>query len=149
MVVPRDGKANRSGEDESVATEATSPWEVLPRLRDLMQRFPFAICDVSFLPLSKPDMKIALKLAWDLAASDRQRAAIEAGFLSLSQFQAGVGDQPIDGDFPPAADPVETAALVNAWMPWAERCETDKWNLWVELVQFKQQRIAKSLVQAA
>jgi hypothetical protein len=134
---------------DAAATSATNPWEALPRLRDLIRRHPFAICDASSLPLPKAEMKIALKVAWDLAACDTQRAEIEAGFLHLSQFQDGIGAEPIDGDFPATADPAETAALVNRWVPWSELCQDDKWSLWVELVAFKQQRRAQSVAQAA
>jgi hypothetical protein len=114
-----------------------------------MQLHPFAICDVALLPLPKADMKNALKVAWDLAARDGHRAEIEAGFLYLSQFQEGVGAEPISGDFPATADPVETAALVNHWIPWSTLCQEDKWSLWVELAEFKRQRLPKSLANAA
>jgi hypothetical protein len=134
---------------EPAATGTTNPWEALPRLRDLMQRHPFAICDASTLPLPKPEMKIALKVAWDLAASAMQRAEIETGFLHLSQFQDGVGPEPIDGDFPAVSDPVESAALVSRWAPWAELCRDDKWSLWVELIDFKKRRIARTVAEAA
>ncbi len=126
-----------------------SPWGALPRLRELMQLHPLAICDVALLPLPKSDMKNALKVAWDLAARDAQRAEIEAGFLYLSQFQQGVGPEPIRGDFPETADPAETAALVNRWVPWATLCQEEKWSLWVELVEFKRQRLPKSMANAA
>ena len=63
MVAPLDDSAANASESDAVAAGAMSPWEALPRLRDLMQRYPFAICDVSFLPLPKADMKIALEVA--------------------------------------------------------------------------------------
>ena len=144
---PIDGQPGSAR--DAAATSATNPWEALPRLRDLLKRRPFAIYDASALPLPKAEMKIALKVAWDLAASDTQRAEIEAGFLQLSQFQDGIGAEPIDGDFPPTADPAETAALVNRWVPWAGLCQDDKWALWVELAAFKQQRRVQSVAQAA
>ncbi len=131
------------------AAGISNPWEAVPRLRDLMQRHPFAVCDVAALPLPKVEMKAALKLAWDLAASDRQRAEIEAGFLYLSQFHVGVGAEPIDCDFPATADPAESAALLERWAPWSVLCEDDKWCLWTELSAFKQQRVANSVAQAA
>jgi len=130
-------------------TSATNPWEALPRLRDLIQRHHLAICDASLLPLPKDEMKIALKVAWDLAASDAQRAEIEAGFLELSQFQPGVGAEPIAGDFPATADPAESAALINRWVPWSHLCQEDKWALWVELTEFKKQRLLRPVAQAA
>ena len=144
-----DDKPGEARISETAATSSTNPWEALPRLRDLMRRHPFAICDASSLPLPKAEMKIALKVAWDLAASDAQRAEIEAGFLHLSQFQDGVGAEPIEGDFPATADPAESAALINRWVPWSELCQEDKWSLWVELVAFKKQRLAKPVAQAA
>jgi len=137
----------RRGDD--AAKLENSPWGALPRLRELMRLHPFAICDVALLPLPKADMKNALKVAWDLAARDGHRAEIEAGFLYLSQFQEGVGAEPINGDFPATADPAEIAALVNRWIPWSTLCQEDKWSLWVELAEFKRQRLPKSLANAA
>lgn len=149
MTTTGDDKPAYARVSEAAATSATNPWEALPRLRDLMQRHPCAICDASSLPLPKLEMKIALKVAWDLAASDAQRAEIEAGFLHLSQFQEGVGAEPINGDFPATADPAESAALINRWVPWSDLCQEDKWSLWVELMDFKKQRLTKSAAQAA
>jgi len=133
---------------DDAALLQNNPWEALPRLRELMRLYPFAICDVALLPLPKADMKNALKVAWDLAARDG-RAEIEAGFLYLSQFQEGVGAEPISGDFPATADPAETAALVNRWVPWSTLCQEEKWSLWVELAEFKRQRLPRALANAA
>jgi len=144
-----DKKPAKAQKGETAASGELSPWEALPRLRDLMRRHPFAICDTSLLPLPKAEMRNALKLAWDLATDDQQRAEIEAGFLHLSQFQDGIGAEPIDGDFPATPDPVMSAALVNRWIPWSVLCEEDKWSLWLELLEFKKQRAIKSLAAAA
>ena len=149
MTTQGSDKPDHARAREVAATSATNPWEALPRLRDLMQRHPFAICDAATLPLPKPEMKIALKVAWDLAASEPQRAEIEAGFLYLSQFQDGIGAEPVNGDFPAIADPAASAALVNRWVPWSVLCQEDKWSLWVELIAFKKQRLIQSLAQAA
>ena len=143
-----DKKPAKARKGETQAGEL-SPWEPLPRLRDLMRRHPLAICDATTLPLPKPEMKNALKIAWELATDDQQRAEIEAGFLYLSQFQDGIGAEPIDGDFPPTPDPIATATLVNRWLPWSALCEEDKWSLWIELVEFKKQRAIKALAVAA
>lgn len=143
-----DRKAAKAKKGEPPAGEL-SPWEPLPRLRDLMRRHPLAICDTTMLPLPKPEMKNALKIAWELATDDPQRAEIEAGFLYLSQFQDGIGAQPIEGDFPATPDPVMTANLVNRWIPWSVLCEEEKWSLWLELLEFKKQRVIKALAAAA
>jgi hypothetical protein len=126
----------RSGTEERAAGVA-DPWSAVARLHELRLRDPLAILDLAHLPLAKPDVKRALELAWDLTTDESQRIAIEASYLYLGQFQPGVGAQPIEGNFPATSDPGQTAELLNHWAPWAERCEIERWTLWVEWNKFK------------
>ena len=100
-------------------------------------RDPAAIYDLAFLPATKDDLKRALHIAWGLATNKEQRFAIEASYLFLAQFQAGVGRYPISGDFFAAPTAEKNARVMNRWIPWAAVCDSERWALWIEWSRFK------------
>lgn len=97
-----------------------------------------AIVDASRLPVRKPEMKAALKLAWRFAEGDqRMRNWTEAGYALLANFQEGIGPEPIDCKVPPNADPPTVAAILTPWLEWSPKVQTEMTALVAEFEAFK------------
>jgi hypothetical protein len=73
---------------------------ILNCYRELIEKYPMAYLDESWLPANKPEMKQILKIGWLLAKDHQQRKSIEAGWAFLSRFQKGVGNVPADANVP-------------------------------------------------
>jgi hypothetical protein len=89
-------------------------FDAVARLGDLTENYPLHVLDVSSLPMSKLEMKAALKEAWRVASPD-QRRAIEVGYLHLANFQSGVGRTPISLALPNDMSMSQLDATL-AWM---------------------------------
>jgi hypothetical protein len=107
------------------------------RLGDLMEHYPLHVLDVSLLPMPKPQMKVALKEIWHTAAP-AQRQALEVGYMSLANFQSGVGSKPISlalsGDSPSS----KAMSRLDATIAWMKRTSEERMALFEEFVTFKQ-----------
>ena len=68
---------------------------ILAKYAEVVSKNPGVFCDEKLLPCSKTVMKAALKVGWELAKTDEQRAWIREGWSLLSTFQPGVGDKPL------------------------------------------------------
>jgi hypothetical protein len=64
----------------------------------LLEKYPAAYLDETWLPVDKESMKGAFKAAWILAADENDRKWIERSWMSLSLFQPGVGELPVSCD---------------------------------------------------
>lgn len=105
----------------------------------LLQQYPMAVLDASRLPLPKAEMKAALKLSWALETNNQQRNHIEVGYVGLSNFQEGVGENPIDVSLPVDADPARVLEIMNpAAMEWHRKALEEMHALNAELREFKQ-----------
>src|SRR5487761_355118 len=132
--------------------------EAVSKLGDIMERDSFAIYDTSELPLPKPEMKLALKIAWSAAPNGYVRSATERAFVFLSNFQDGVGSTPIEsheavilklGELKATDDKANDTAKIDSaakaiaaagerWKPWEEKALKEASALALELKQFKQ-----------
>jgi hypothetical protein len=70
--------------------------KAMSKLGELIEQYPQHVLDIKMLPLSKADMKSALKMAWKVVKERRLRDAIGCGYTSLAYFQEDVGDKPIN-----------------------------------------------------
>jgi len=102
-----------------------------------MERYPSAIMDSKALPLAKPHMKAALKLAWMALEDEHQRAAIEVAYLNLANFQDGLGDKAVNIMLSADAYPGEVATTLGAALPWMNKSMEEMKSLKVELDAFK------------
>jgi hypothetical protein len=135
----RSRRAHRD-RDPRIGYIERSALEVAAKLGDLMLEYPSAILDVSRLPLSKSNMKLALKVAWKLAPNADLRRFAEEAYLHLANFQDGVGDIPIEGNMPDNVEPTITFKLLDAWLPWAARAGKEAMALATEFNEFRHQQ---------
>jgi hypothetical protein len=116
---------------------APEPFDAIARLGELMENYPSHVLDVSFLPMSKPELKAVLKEFWR-DATPAQKQAIEVGYIGLANFQNGVGPKPISLAF---SDDLTTSKAVAEWdatKDWIRRTSEEKFLLFEEFVTFKQ-----------
>ena len=85
------------------------PGESIEAFGVLMERYPTAILDTSKLPLPKADMKCLFTGAWLTQTDEKMWDFLEIAYVHLSQFQEGVGDEPIDCTLPSDPDPAKAA----------------------------------------
>jgi hypothetical protein len=71
--------------------------EIVGEFAALLEKYPAAIIDVSMLPTSKTQMKQILKGLYAKEKRADFQKYLEDGFLYLSQFQEGVGAEPVNG----------------------------------------------------
>jgi hypothetical protein len=78
--------------------------EIIEAFGELMERYPTAILDISKLPASKQEIKRAIKEAWFATSDDKLRNFLAIAYIHLSQFQHGVGNEPVDCGVPKTPD---------------------------------------------
>ncbi len=116
----------------------TEPLDAIGRLGELMENYPLHVLDISLLPMPKRQLKTALKEFWR-AASPPQRQALEVGYISLANFQDGVGPKPISLALS-FDDPTSSEAMsqLDATIAWMKRTSEERMVLFEEFVTFKQ-----------
>ena len=63
---------------------------------ELLEKYPAAYMDESWLPVSKKQMRRVFKEAWKLAPTAEMRNYVEVAWPLLSMFQPGIGRIPVD-----------------------------------------------------
>jgi hypothetical protein len=107
---------------------------------------PGCVADARKLPHPKQRIKQALVFALRMTKEPQMREQLKVGYISLSDWQDGVGDAPVGIDLTnvdPNADPVELAkriasqgAAAEKWMPKVKaeqealKVELKKLGLW-------------------
>src|SRR5258706_8618961 len=107
------------------------------RLGELMENYPLHMLDISLLPMPKPQMKAALKEIWRTAAP-AQREALEVGYISLANFQNGVGPKPISLALSDDSTSSKAMSQLDATIAWMKRTSEERMVLFEEFVTFKQ-----------
>jgi hypothetical protein len=105
--------------------ELTEALRLVSKLGEMMQREPISIRDTKRLPVSKEEMKAALKLLWSTLQTPDQRHHVEIAYLSLAYFQDGVGDTSISPALPPNATPQEATELLRPFQEWSDKVRTE------------------------
>lgn len=75
--------------------EATAA-EVMSAFGTLLEKHPGSVMDVSMLPRPKAEMKVLLKTFYGLTSDPKMQSALTMGFMSLADFQDGIGPNPVD-----------------------------------------------------
>jgi hypothetical protein len=109
--------------------------DAVSKLGELMETYPGFMLDASVLPRSKDEMKAAIKLLW--AAFPQQRDVLEVGYLSLANFQAGIGNKPVPLTLPQTLDPTRIISSIDNTMSWMNRQVLEMEELHRELIAFK------------
>lgn len=114
--------------------------DAVSKLGALMEDYSGSVLDVSELPLPKPVMKQAIKILLKVSADPNQREALEVAFLSLANFQDGVGKKPINLMIAPSDSPEEVVSTLGPILPWMNKTTTEMQELKRELDSFNRQQ---------
>jgi hypothetical protein len=127
----------KSLETRTPGRETKIPGESIEAFGVLIERYPTAILDTSKLPLPKADMKGLLTHAWLAQTDEKIRDFLELAYVHLSQFQDGVGDNPIDCSFPSERDPAMTRAILEPYLRFSGAVTKEAETLRAEFEDFK------------
>ncbi len=114
--------------------------EIVGAFGALMEHYPTAILDSSKLPVSKTQMKRVIKRGWTSTTEERMRNFLEITYVHLSQFQDGVGDEPIDCKLPTDPDPDKTFAILDPYLRFAPMMTKEADSLMAEFKNFKRSK---------
>ena len=106
----------------------------------LMERYPTSILDTSKLPLPKADMRRVFMDEWLARTDEKTRTFLEIAYVHLSQFQDGVGDNPIDCKIPSDADPKKKMAVLEPYMRFSSAVAEEAESLRAEFEEFKRRK---------
>jgi hypothetical protein len=84
-------------------TTAADVVEVLGQYGELLEKYPSAFVDETWLPVPKDQMRLAFKAALKFAPNEQMREWVKIGWTLLHWFQPGIGPTPLEGK--PPKDP--------------------------------------------
>ncbi len=90
--------------------------DILEKYGALLETHAGSYMDETWLPVDKDQMRLAFKAAWKMTQNDKLRNHIEVAWVSLSMFQPGVGQIPIDGAAPKLKDTPQNIARFDRFM---------------------------------
>ena len=124
-----------------------SAGEIIENYGLLLERYPLAVMDVSMLPVPKKDMKAVLKGLYLIEKDPERRSHLEVGYHLLSNFQEGVGPEPIDGRVDSATSSASSKEEIckvgeklERWLPWSKLSVAEGEILRAEWQRFKEER---------
>jgi hypothetical protein len=129
------GWLKRKNRQTDTATFVKKVPNVLTQYGQLLEDYPSAYMDETWLPLDKASMKRVLKAGWILAADDEGRKWIESAWTSLSLFQPGVGSSPVNCDVLGGASE-ENSNNLDQWVHFAKIGHADDEANKVEFLAF-------------
>ena len=89
---------------------------ILGQYGGLLDKYPMAFIDETWLPVNKLTMKAVFKMAWLMYPEPRHRGAVERAWMSLSYFQPGIGDAPIDCQISPGRPAHEVIKIMEPYL---------------------------------
>jgi hypothetical protein len=78
--------------------------------------------------------------AWLRQTDEKTRTFLEIAYVHLSQFQDGVGDNPIDCQIPSDADPKKKMAVLEPYLRFSSAVTEEAESLRVEFDEFKRRK---------
>ena len=117
--------------------------DVISAYGELLEKYPLSIVDISMLPIPKTQMKVLLKGLYAKVHNKEQKTVFENGFMFPSQFQDGVGANPIDdptsmlpGDLEAVSD--TDIERLGRWIAWKKLSLAEMEILLAEWKRFKE-----------
>jgi hypothetical protein len=107
-----------------------------------------AMLDVSRLPLPKEQMKIALREAWRVAPNDQKREFVKVAYFHLAEFQAGIGDVPVDCALPKNSELKRVGPILDRYLMWSKLAAAERQQLASEWDDFVNDHIGKLISSA-
>lgn len=97
----------------------------LAQARKLMSIYPTAYMDESWLPASKHEVKSYLKSLLLATNDEKKRRRLKNSWLTLSNFQPGVGELPVDCTLGPASTAENIADLLGRYSQMSKVAEAE------------------------
>lgn len=101
--------------------DASYVYKIVAKYGEVLEQYPAAYIDESWLPVSKKQMRIVLKAAWKAAPTAEMRNYVEVVWPLLSMFQPRIGPIPLD-----AAERDGTAESLKMLHEYLRLCERTK-----------------------
>jgi hypothetical protein len=95
------------------------------RMGELIEAYPGAVIDETWLPVPKADMKTALKIGWITAPNEKERELMRVGYSLLASFQPGVGEKPISPKLPENPSPEDAIKILGPYLEFSPRVEAE------------------------
>ncbi len=122
-------------EDDAKRIEAIVGTAV-PAYGEIMEKWPLVIFPVSRLPLSKEEMKTALRLAWRIRKEPNLREFVELAYAHICQFRDDI-TAPIDPTLTKDATPQEAISILDPFLAIADKVEAERAELEAEFREYK------------
>jgi 5-carboxymethyl-2-hydroxymuconate isomerase len=107
---------------------------------ELLEKYPAAYMDESWLPVPKKKMRVVFKAAWKMAPTAEMRNYVEVAWTLLSMFQPGVGRIPVDAaerDGTP-----ESLKMLHEYLKLSERSKAESDRDYAEMREFTRANVA-------
>lgn len=107
---------------------------IVAKYGELLERYPAAYMDDSWLPLPKKQMRLAFKAGWTIAPTAEMRHYVEVAWPMLSMFQPGIGPVPVDAaerDGTP-----ESLRMLQEYLKLSERTKAESDRDYAEMREF-------------
>lgn len=107
---------------------------IVAKYGELLEKYPAAYMDESWLPLPKKQMRLVFKAAWTIAATAEMRHYVEVAWPMLSMFQPGIGPVPVDAaerDGTP-----ESLRMLHEYLELSERTKSESDRDYAEMREF-------------
>lgn len=107
---------------------------IIAEYGELLEKYPAAYLDESWLPVSKKKMRLVFKAAWKIAPTAEMRNYVEVVWPLLSMFQPGIGPIPVDAaerDGTP-----ESLKMLHEYLKLCERTKTESDRDYAEMREF-------------
>jgi hypothetical protein len=111
---------------------------IIAKYGELLEKYPAAYMDESWLPLPKKQMRLVFKAAWTIAPTAEMRHYVEVAWPMLSMFQPGVGPVPVDAaerDGTP-----ESLRMLDEYLKLSERTKAESDRDYAEMRGFTRAR---------
>jgi hypothetical protein len=109
---------------------------VVPAYGEIIEKWPLVIFPASRLPMSKGEMKTALRLAWRIRKEPKLRQSVEIAFVHLCQFREDLS-APIDPTVPKDATPEQTVATLSPFLAITDQIEAERAELQAEFDEYR------------
>jgi hypothetical protein len=110
--------------------------DIISRYGELLEKYPTAYMDESWLPVPKEQMRLVFKAAWKIAPTAEMRNYVEVGWTLLSMFQPGVGPVPVDAATPKDASPSDITKMLGKYLKIADAAKPESERDYREMREF-------------
>jgi len=110
--------------------------DIISKYGELLEKYPTAYMDESWLPVPKEQMRLVFQAAWKIAPTVEMRNFVEVGWTLLSMFQPGVGPIPVDANTPNDASPSDITKMLGKYLKIADAAKPESERDYREMREF-------------